>query len=195
MPPLPDRTRQELAAPRQELAALRGLHGRKRLAHIWAYYKAPIVIALILLYIAGYAVYRQATQKEDALYLALVNVEPGAALTEQLTEGFAQAQDFTPKQQVYLYTGLLLSEREGADQEYVYASEMRITAAVTAQRLDVLLMNAEARDAFARPRHRGGGLPRGGLSRGAGQRPAPRPGGRLHRLPAGIRKEQRTWTF
>lgn len=68
MPPLPDRTR-------QELAALRGLHGRKRLAHIWAYYKAPIVIALILLYIAGYAVYRQATRKEDALYLALVNVE------------------------------------------------------------------------------------------------------------------------
>lgn len=142
MPRLPDRAR-------QELAALRGLHGRKRLAHIWAYYKAPIVIALILLYIAGYAVYRQATQKEDALYLALVNVEPGAALTEQLTEGFAQAQNFTPKQQVYLYTDLLLSEREGADQEYVYASEMRITAAVTAQRLDVLLMNAEARDAFA----------------------------------------------
>ena len=110
MPRLPDRAR-------QELAALRGLHGRKRLAHIWAYYKAPIVIALILLYIAGYAVYRQATH--------------------------------TPKQQVYLYTDLLLSEREGADQEYVYASEMRITAAVTAQRLDVLLMNAEARDAFA----------------------------------------------
>lgn len=142
MPRLPDRAR-------QELTALRGLHGRKRLDHILTYYKAPIVIALILLYIAGYAVYRQATQKEDALYLALVNVEPGAALTEQLTEGFAQAQNFTPKQQVYLYTDLLLSEREGADQEYVYASEMRITAAVTAQRLDVLLMNAEARDAFA----------------------------------------------
>ena len=142
MPRLPDRAR-------QELAALRGLHGRKRLAHIWAYYKAPIVIALILLYIAGYAVYRQATQKENALYLALVNVEPGAALTEQLTEGFAQAQNFTPKQQVYLYTDLLLSEREGADQEYVYASEMRITAAVTAQRLDVLLMNAAAQGYLA----------------------------------------------
>ena len=30
-----------------------------------------------------------------------------------------------------------------------YASEMRIVSAVTAQRLDVVLMDAEARDAFA----------------------------------------------
>ena len=50
---------------------------------------------------------------------------------------------------MYLYSGLLLSESEGADEEYVYASEMRIVSAITAQRLDVVLMDAEARDAFA----------------------------------------------
>ena len=134
---------------RQDWATLRSLHGKKRLEHIWSYYKLPIVIALILLYMAGYAVYRQATKKEDVLYLALINIAPGDTLTEQLTAGFARDQGLTGKQQVYLYSGLLLSESEGADEEYVYASEMRIVSAITAQRLDVVLMDAEARDAFA----------------------------------------------
>lgn len=134
---------------RQDWAVLRSLRGRKKLEHIWAYYKLPIVLALILLYIAGYAVYRQATRKEDVLYLALVNVVPGDTLTGQLTDGFAQDQGLTGRQEVYLYSGLLLSASEGADEEYVYASEMRITAAITARRLDVVLMDAKARDAFA----------------------------------------------
>ena len=91
---------------RQDWATLRSLHGKKRLEHIWSYYKLPIIIALILLYMAGYAVYRQATKKEDVLYLALVNIAPGDTLTEQLTAGFARDQGLTGKQQVYLYSGL-----------------------------------------------------------------------------------------
>ena len=107
----------------------------------------------MLAYIVGYVAYRQTTKKEDVLYLALVNLAPGSELTQQLTEGFAEQQGLTEKQQVYLYSGLLLSESEGADQEYVYASEMRIMAAIAAQQLDVVLMDAEARDAFAAQGH------------------------------------------
>ena len=127
------------------------LHGKKRLEHIWSYYKLPIVIALILLYMAGYAVYRQATKKEDVLYLALINIAPGDTLTEQLTAGFARDQGLTGKQQVYLYSGLLLSESEGADEEYVYASEMRIVSAVTAQRLDVVTDGRRSAGRLCRP--------------------------------------------
>ena len=134
---------------REELQTLRQLHGWKRLDHIWTYYKLPIVLAAIALYMVGYLAYRQATRKEDVLYLALVNVVPGDTLTGQLTDGFAQDQGLTGRQQVYLYSGLLLSAGEGADEEYVYASKMRITAAITARRLDVVLMDAKARDAFA----------------------------------------------
>lgn len=134
---------------RQDWATLRSLHGKKRLEHIWSYYKLPIIIVLILFYMAGYAVYRQATKKEEVLYLALVNIAPGDTLTGQLTDGFAQDQGLTGRQEVYLYSGLLLSASEGVDEEYVYASEMRITAAITARRLDVVLMDAKARDAFA----------------------------------------------
>lgn len=134
---------------RKNWETLRRLHGKKRLEHIWTYYKLPIVLVLVLAYIVGYVAYRQTTKKEDVLYLALVNLAPGSELTQQLTEGFAEEQSLTEKQQVYLYSGLLLSESKGADQEYVYASEMRIMAAIAAQQLDVVLMDAEARDAFA----------------------------------------------
>ncbi len=133
----------------EELQTLRRLHGRQRLRHIWAYYKLPILIFLLVAYAAGYAAYRQATRKEPALYLALVNLSPGDTLTRQLTEGFAREEGLTQKQEVYLYGDLLLTESEGADPQYVYASELRLTAAVSAERLDIVLMNAEARDAFA----------------------------------------------
>ena len=65
---------------------LRSLHGRKKWEHIWAYYKLPIAIVLIVVYILGYAAYRHVTKKEDVLYLGLVNITAGSDLTEQLTK-------------------------------------------------------------------------------------------------------------
>ena len=125
---------------------LRSLHGRKKWEHIWAYYKLPIAIVLIVVYILGYAAYRHVTKKEDVLYLGLVNITAGSDLTEQLTTGFAEAQGLTKKQQVDLLSGLLLSESERAEEQYVYASEMKLLGAVSAQRLDVVLMDEYARD-------------------------------------------------
>jgi len=93
---------------------LRSLHGRKKWEHIWAYYKLPIAIVLIVVYILGYAAYRHVTKKEDVLYLGLVNITAGSDLTEQLTTGFAEAQGLTKKQQVDLLSGLLLSESDRA---------------------------------------------------------------------------------
>ena len=81
---------------------LRSLHGRKKWEHIWAYYKLPIAIVLIVVYILGYTAYRHVTKKEDVLYLGLVNITAGSDLTEQLTTGFAEAQGLTKKQQVDL---------------------------------------------------------------------------------------------
>jgi len=129
-----------------DLDTLRSLHGRKRWEHIWAYYKLPIVIALIIVYMFGYAAYRHLTKKEDILYLGLVNVAAGSDLTEQLTVGFSESQQLTQKQQVNLLSGLLLTESENADEQYVYASEMKLLGAVSAQRMDVILMDAAARD-------------------------------------------------
>ena len=132
--------------PKTDLETLRSLHGRKKWEHLWAYYKLPLVLILIALYVIGYISYRNLTRKEDVLYLAMVNVSAGSDLTEQLTTSFAEAQGLTKKQQVDLLSGLLLSESERAEEQYVYASEMKLLGAVSAQRLDVVLMDEYARD-------------------------------------------------
>ena len=123
-----------------DLATLRALHGRKRWEHIWAYYKLPIIGILIVLYIFGYAAYRHFTKKEAVLYVSLVNISAGSDLTGQLTDGFAQDAHLTKKQQVNLLTGLIINETANADEQYVYASELKLLAAVSAQQLDVILM-------------------------------------------------------
>lgn len=130
--------------PKTDLETLRSLHGRKKWEHLWAYYKLPLVLILIALYIIGYISYRNLTRKEDVLYLAMVNVSAGSDLTAQLTDGFAQEQQLTRKQQVNLLEGLLLSESDSADEQYVYASEMKLLGAISAQRLDIVLMDEKA---------------------------------------------------
>ena len=113
-----------------EWETLRSLHGRKRLEQIWTYYKLPIFLVLLAIYAVCYIGYRQATRKNEVLYLAMVNVSAGQQLTEQLTQGFLDQQGLTQKDDVYLYNGLLLSEE--ADQQYVYASRMKIMGALAA---------------------------------------------------------------
>lgn len=130
--------------PKTDLETLRSLHGRKKWEHLWAYYKLPLVLILIALYVIGYISYRNLTRKEDVLYLAMVNISAGSDLTKQLTDGFAQEQQLTGKQQVNLLEGLLLSESDSADEQYVYASEMKLLGAVSAQRLDIVLMDEKA---------------------------------------------------
>ena len=130
---------------------LRSLHGRKKWEHIWAYYKLPIAIVLIVVYILGYAAYRHVTKKEDVLYLGLVNITAGSDLTEQLTTGFAEAQGLTKKQQVDLLSGLLLSAPSRGDRDLpkprgVLSGTWKLLGAVSAQRLDVVLMDEYARD-------------------------------------------------
>ena len=45
-----------------------------------------------------------------------------------------------------LLTGLIINETANADGQYVYASELKLLAAVSAQQLDVILMDTAARD-------------------------------------------------
>ena len=190
-----------------EWETLRSLHGRKRLEQIWMYYKLPIFLVLLAIYGVCWFGYRQAARKNEVLYLAMVNVSAGEDLTDQLTTGFLDQQGLTEKDDVYLYNGLLLSE--DADQQYVYASRMKILGAVAAQQLDVVLMDAEARDAFLqegyladlrtidpalavagcvrRPHDPGGGLSRPGVPGGDRPGAPPRPGRGLYTVPADMR--------
>lgn len=131
--------------------SLCALHGRKRVQHIWAYYKFPLAVLCILLYFIGWNVYGRLTHKDVVLYTALVNVNAGETLTGQLGTDFtAWLEADASRYETQLYTGLYLTDDELNEwHEYTYASRMKILAAIEGKMMDVVLMNREAFDAFS----------------------------------------------
>ena len=111
---------------------MKTLKGRSKIQYIWDYYKLPLIILGILLYLFGYCLYRYLSYKETILYTALVNVTVGENLTQALTNNFLLSQNLNPdKNKLELYTGLYLTENEqNIDHQYTYASRIKILAAI-----------------------------------------------------------------
>ncbi len=130
---------------------LKTLKGKTKLQYIWDYYKLPLALPGILLYILAYNLYSRLTDKESVLSTALVNVNAGETLTEGLCDGFPASMNLNPsKCRVELYTGLYLTDDELNEyHQYTYASRMKILAMIDGELLDVVLMNKEAFDAFS----------------------------------------------
>lgn len=127
------------------------LRRKEKFEYIWDYYKFPIAVICILLYIAGYLIYGHITTKEPLLYLAFVNVNPSLELTKQITDGYLDYSNIASKEdELQLYTGLYLTDNpENPYIEYTYASRMKIVASIDNEALDILFMNKEAFDAFS----------------------------------------------
>ena len=136
---------QEKAAKK---AAFRAMPTAKKLEHIFTYYKWPILLALIALFILGTTLRRTLTQKEPVLYLALVNVGVGSEMENSLNDGFLRYTGADRKrQEVYLYRDLYLSENaDTLNHEYAYASRMKLMGSIQTQKLDIAIMNREAYD-------------------------------------------------
>lgn len=130
---------------------LKQLHGKQKIQYIWDYYRFPIVVGLILLYILGYTVHGHFSKKDTVLYTGLINVSASEQLNSQLGDGFL---DFinknTSRNDLQLYTGLYLTtDQDDPSHEYTYASRIKILASIDNEQLDIVLMNREAFDAFS----------------------------------------------
>lgn len=137
--------------PDKKKSPFKDLHGTAKLQYIWDYYKLPITVICIALYIAGYIAYRHLTQKETLLYAALVNVNAGETLTKELSIDYLDYLQANPsKEDISLYTELYLTDNETSQyHEYTYASSTKIIASIDAEQLDVVFMDREAFDAFS----------------------------------------------
>ena len=142
-------SRQEKAARR---AAFQALTPAKKAEHIATYYKWPILLGLVVLIVLGSVLHQHLTKKEPVLYLAFANVAVGEDLENGLTDGFLRFLGADAKKQdVYLYRDLYLSDNaDTLNHEYAYASKMKLMGAVTAGKLDLVLMNREAYDLLSR---------------------------------------------
>ena len=70
------------------LKELKNLKGTAKIRFIWDYYKIPIFLICVCVYVAGYIIWRNVTAEYPQLYLAYVNLEAGETLDRHLTEEF-----------------------------------------------------------------------------------------------------------
>ena len=133
------------------LANLRNLHGKKKAQYFFDYYKLPLVIFCILLYLILYITYRHFTDKDPVLYATMINVNAGETLMEQLNGGFLKAAGIDASRNcLSLLSGLYLTDEEqNPYYEYTYASRTKLLAAIDGELLDVVFMDKEAFDAFS----------------------------------------------
>ena len=133
-------------------AAFQAMSPAEKAEHIFTYHKWTILLILLALLVLGSILHRQLTQKKPVLYLAVINASFGENVQKGLTEDFLTETGFDARrQEVYLYRDLYLSEdADTLNHEYAYASKVKLSGAISAGKLDLVLMNREAYDIFSR---------------------------------------------
>ena len=131
-----------------------------RIQYIWDYYKVPLFTAALLIYIICYIIFRHATDKDILLYVAAVNT-PVQNETEDFINSFPESDyavsDADTKDSMESNNAIvdlakdlyLTSDPDSEYHQYVYASRLKILASIEAEKLDIVLADREAMDAFA----------------------------------------------
>lgn len=132
-------------------AAFQAMSPMEKAGHIFTYHKWTILLIILALFIIGSTIHRQLTQKKPVLYMAVINISFGEDTEKRLTEDFlSQTGRSTRRQEVYLYRDLYLSDdADTLNHEYAYASKIKLGGAISAEKLDLALMNQEAYDIFS----------------------------------------------
>ena len=128
--------------------AFRRMSAAQKADYVFSYYKLPIILALLFAYVLCYGLYRHFTRKEVSLYVACANVTVNENIADALSKEFVRySGGDVRKREVSLYQNLYLSDNPSlANHEYAYASRLKLLAAISAEQMDVVLMNREAYD-------------------------------------------------
>lgn len=129
---------------------------KKRIRYILDYYKLVIVIIAIFIYIVCYIGWRYVTRQDIVLYGALVNAQMNEETRDFFTD-FPSSETFhetfpeaSGRSAVSLSENLFLTSDSASDyHEYVYASRLKILASIEAEKLDLVIGDGEAMEAFA----------------------------------------------
>ena len=75
-----------------------------RMIYIFSYYKAYIIVPLVVLILLGHFLYASVTRKEPVLYLAFINVAAGEDFKKSVNEDFLTLHfDKPQKKEVLIY--------------------------------------------------------------------------------------------
>ena len=128
------------------------LHGIKKIEYILDYYKLPIVLSIIIIYIFCSLFYKLITKKNTLLSVAAINIEISNENIPKFSDDYLLSRNFSSKKYNINFYNNLISEgntNDGASYEYAYASSMKLLALMTDKTLDIVLMDEKAYHTFS----------------------------------------------
>lgn len=122
----------------------KGLRGKEKAEYLLTYYKLPLVLGLILIFLAGSIARHLIARKEIVLYVGIVNIAASEELLEEIRTRFlADAFPDDRRTDIGILNALYLKEDPSPEEtEYVRASEVKFLGSVTAGRMDVVITDA-----------------------------------------------------
>lgn len=128
------------------------LHGIKKIEYILDYYKLPIVLSIIIIYIFCSLSYKLITKKNTLLSVAAINIEISNENIPKFSDDYLLNRNFSSKKYNINFYNNLISEgnpNDGVSYEYAYASSMKLLALMTDKTLDIVLMDEKAYQTFS----------------------------------------------
>ncbi|MBP5265871.1 MAG: hypothetical protein J6Z06_03505 [Lachnospiraceae bacterium] len=120
-------------------STFRELNKKQKLQYIWDYYKIHIFVTAALICILFSLVRTMQRNQKADLYVAYVNVAVSDHFLKEMTKG----SDLT----VSNYTNLLITEDPNSENlEYAYGSAMKVMAAISDGKLDIVVGDRYALD-------------------------------------------------
>lgn len=116
----------------------------KKLEYIWDYYKLQIFAVIILLVVLVSFIQIRVNKKNPILYIGFINTDFKDSIMTQFGDSFVDSIDGSAKDCCRFYTNLILTEKTDSNSsQYVYASEMKLLAAIESKELDLVIVNEE----------------------------------------------------
>lgn len=128
------------------------LHGIKKIEYILYYYKLPIVLSIIIIYIFCSLSYKLITKKNTLLSVAAINIEISSENIPKFSDNYLISRNFSSKKYNINFYNNLISEgnpNDGVSYEYAYASSMKLLALMTDKTLDIVLMDEKTYQTFS----------------------------------------------
>ena len=124
----------------------------EKIDYIFTYYKLPIFTVLIAATVLIISIVRIYNKKDSILYIGLANVAIGESLTKKITDDYLLETGRDPsKNECILYEGLYIAENPSAENnQYAYASKIKVLGSIAANKLNAIFMNQEAYDQMSR---------------------------------------------
>ena len=122
---------------KERFRTFKQLSSKQKLQYIWDYYKIHIIVTVVLI-CAIFSIVKTVKHAGSVdLYVAYVNV----AVDDKVTDEFANSSGLI----ISSYKDLLITENPSSENlEYAYASSMKLTSAISADRLDVIIGDSYA---------------------------------------------------